>query len=240
MTSPARTPAQFTADLHAYAEKYWHHHPFHLRLHEGELTADQLRLWIANRWYYQARLPQKDAAVIANCPVAEVRRRWTERIVYQDGAADGQGGHEEWLRLAEAAGLERTAVLDGSLLLPGVRFATDAYVDFARTRPWTESVAASLTELFSPDLMRRRLDAIKTHYTWIAPSGHGYFTDRPPVAAADAEHALGLVIAHCATRAEQDAALAALSFKCDVLWSMLDAIEHASEGATESGPENAA
>src|SRR5262249_42970674 len=146
--------ADFTEALYRHSERYWHHHPFHLRLHHGTLADHELRAWVANRWYYQKSLPQKDAAVIANCPVPEVRRRWLRRIEEQDGAAFGQGGNADWLALAEAVGLTVEEVLDERHVLPGVRFATDAYLGFARTRPWIEAVAASLTELFSPDLMR--------------------------------------------------------------------------------------
>ncbi|MGW1197517.1 pyrroloquinoline-quinone synthase PqqC [Streptomyces sp. NPDC002536] len=218
---------EFTAALHAHSDRYWHKHPFHLRLHQGTLGRGELQRWAANRWYYQKWLPQKDAAVVANCPVPDVRRRWVQRISFQDGTAEGRGGLAGWLALAEATGLDRAEVLDERHVLPGVRFATDAYVHFARTRPWTEAVAASLTELFSPGLMRQRLTALRTHYPWIAPSGHGYHATRPQTAASDAQHALAVVVASCTTRGEQDAALAALAFKCDVLWSMLDAVDHA-------------
>ncbi|MFF4160632.1 pyrroloquinoline-quinone synthase PqqC [Streptomyces sp. NPDC001678] len=230
MTDPeARSTAEFTAALHAHEDRYWHKHPLHLRLHEGRLAPGELRQWIANRWYYQKWLPQKDAAIIANCPLADVRRRWVRRIADQDGSggSDGRaGGHAQWLDLAEAAGLTRAEVLDERHVLPGVRFATDAYVSFARTRPWTETVAASLTELFSPALMRTRLTALRTHYPWIAPTGHRYHQTRPDTATDDAGHALALVTTHCVTRAQQDAALAALGFKCEVLWSILDSLEH--------------
>ncbi|WP_035840516.1 pyrroloquinoline-quinone synthase PqqC [Kitasatospora azatica] len=223
--------ADFAAALYAHSERYWHNHPFHLRLHQGALGDAELRSWVANRWYYQKWLPQKDAAVVANCPVPEVRRRWIRRITDQDGAAFGQGGNADWLALAEAAGLSVEEVEDERHVLPGVRFATDAYVQFARTRPWTEAVAASLTELFSPELMRERLSALHTHYRWVDPAGLRYFELRPEVADADAAHAMELVTMYCTTREQQDAAIAALSFKCDVLWSMLDAIEHAHIGA---------
>lgn len=231
----ALSAEQFTGALHAHSERYWHNHPFHLKLHRGDLGADELRRWIANRWYYQKSLPQKDAAVVANCPLPEVRRRWVRRIEEQDGTAAGSGGNADWIALAEAAGLTADEVLDERHVLPGVRYATDAYVHFARTRPWTEAVAASLTELFSPDLMRQRLAALHTHYPWVQGSGLRYFEQRPSVASADATHALGLVTTYCTTREQQDAAVAALSFKCDVLWSMLDAVEHAATATRPSG-----
>ncbi|GAA2910818.1 pyrroloquinoline-quinone synthase PqqC [Streptomyces thioluteus] len=232
MSEPAAAGSEeFTAALHAHAERYWDRHPFHLRLHRGELTPDEVRRWIANRWYYQKWLPQKDAAVVANCPVPEIRRRWLQRIAYQDGTAEGRGGNAQWLDLADAAGLPRAEVLDERHVLPAVRFATDAYVTFARTRPWTEAVAASLTELFSPGLMRERHTALRTHYPWIDPAGLGYFAARPEAATGDARHALRVVTAYCTTRERRQAALDALAFKCDVLWSMLDALDHA--GRTE-------
>jgi len=218
----------FADALHAKQERYWHRHPFHQRLHTGALGEHEIRRWVANRWYYQQALPRKDAAILANCPLPEVRRQWVGRIVYQDGTADGDGGLAAWLRLAEAVGLSRAEVLDGRHVAPAVRFATDAYVTFARTRPWVEAVAASLTELFSADLMRQRVAAMREHHPWIDPAGYAYFESRSSAAEADAQIALQLVLDHCRTRAEQQAAEAALLFKCEVLWAMLDAIEHAS------------
>jgi len=218
---------EFAEVLRAKQERYWHRHPLHQRLHTGALAEHEIRRWVANRWYYQQALPCKDAAIVANCPLPEVRRQWVGRILYQDGAAEGEGGLAAWLVLAEAAGLSRAEVLDGRHVVPGVRFATDAYVTFARTRPWVEAAAASLTELFSPDLMRQRVAAMRQHYPWIDPRGYGYFDSRSSAAEADAQVALQLVLEHCRTRPEQDAAEAALLFKCDVLWAMLDAIAHA-------------
>jgi pyrroloquinoline-quinone synthase len=216
----------FVAALKAHSEKYWHTHPYHLQLHGGHLDEEGLRSWVANRWYYQKILPLKDAAIIANCPIAAVRRRWLERIVYQDGRAEGEGGLADWLHLAEAVGLRAEEVLAETRVLPGVRFAADAYVTFARTRSWTEAVAASLTELFSPDLMQERMEAIRKHYHWVHPDGLRYFSSRIGSARSDATYALDVVVAHCTSRDQQDAAIAALAFKCDVLWSMLDTIEH--------------
>ncbi|GHJ99709.1 pyrroloquinoline-quinone synthase PqqC [Streptomyces sp. NPDC003753] len=216
---------EFVAALRAQSRRYHDRHPFHRAMNEGALTRRQLQAWAANRFYYQANLPRKDAAILANCPHREVRRRWILRIVDQDGTADGEGGIEAWLRLGEALGLTREEMGDERHVVPGVRFAVDAYVTFARTRPWTEAVASSLTELFAPDLMAERLTAFERHYPWIDRAGLAYFRSRLTQAPRDAEHALEVVTAYCDSPAERAGALAALSFKCDVLWSMLDAIE---------------
>ncbi len=221
---------EFVAALQAKGAHYWDKHPFHVRLHEGGCTQDEVRAWVANRWYYQRNLSQKNAAIIANCPLPEVRRRWVERITWQDGTPDGMGGLEDWLVLAEAVGLTRQEVQQEWHVLPGVRFAVDAYVNFCRTRPWTEGAGAALTELFSPDLMTSRLAVFQRHYPWINPAGYAYFETRIPFVRRDSEYTLGLVVEHCVTREQQDAALAALAFKCDVLWSMLDAIDYNGRG----------
>lgn len=216
---------EFAEALRATKDRYWRDHPFHRRLHQGALSEHEIRNWVANRWYYQAALPRKDAAILANCPLPEVRRRWIGRIIYQDGASEGEGGLEAWLRFAEAVGLTRAEVLAERHVAAGVRFATDAYVTFARTRPWLEAVAASLTELFAPGLMRDRVTAMRQHYPWIDPAGYAYFESRTSAAAGDADTALELVLSHCRSRGQQDAAQTALKFKCDVLWALLDSIE---------------
>jgi pyrroloquinoline-quinone synthase len=215
------------AALLAQSERYHSRHPFHLRMNSGALSRRQIQGWVANRFYYQENIPRKDAAILANCPLPEVRRRWIRRILDQDGPAGGEGGIEAWLRLAEAAGLTRKEVEDDRHVVPGVRFAVDAYVTFARTRPWVEAIASSLTELFAPDLMTERLAAFERHYPWIDPQGLAYFRARLAQAPRDSEHALQVVTEHCQTPEEQERAVAALSFKCDVLWSMLDAIGQA-------------
>jgi len=216
----------FTARLREVGTRRYHHqHPFHLLMNEGKLAPEQIRLWVANRFYYQQNIPIKDAAILSNCPVREVRRTWLHRLIDHDGAQQGQGGIEAWLRLAEACGLTREEVLDGRHLLPGVRFAVDAYVTFARTKPWPVAVASSLTELFAPDLMANRLAAFEQHYTWVKPSGFDYFRSRVTQARVDSEEGLKLTLTYCNTRELQEQAVAALVFKCDVLWSMLDAIE---------------
>ncbi|MFC7343099.1 pyrroloquinoline-quinone synthase PqqC [Saccharopolyspora griseoalba] len=217
----------FVDELRAHSRRYHDQHPFHARMNSGQLGARQIRGWVINRYYYQVAIPRKDAAILSNCPDREVRRRWIRRITDHDGTAPGEGGIEAWLRLAESVGLDRREVEQERQVLPAVRFAVDAYVEFARSKPWVEAVASSLTELFAPDLMARRLAAFERHYPWIDGAGLAYFRERLDRAPRDAEHALELVVDRCRTAEQQDRALAALSFKCDVLWSVLDAIDRA-------------
>lgn len=214
------------------AARYHNNHPFNQRMHRGELSRAELQLWVANRYCYQRAIPLKDAAILSNCPEPAVRRAWIQRIIDHDGREGSEGGLEAWLRLAEAMGVVRDVALSEAWVLPGVRFAVDAYVQFCRTRPWLEAVAASLTELFAPTIVSERLSAILTHYTWIEPEGLQYFRTRLTQAPRDAEYALGLVLERCVTREWQDRAVAALTFKCDVLWSLLDAVE---QGAIPGG-----
>ncbi|MFB8281096.1 pyrroloquinoline-quinone synthase PqqC [Nocardia colli] len=219
-------PSEFRRALHALEPLYWDRHRFHHRLHEGQLDKDELRLWVANRWYYQRCLPQKDAAIIANCPLPDVRREWLPRIVFHDGAGATTGGAQRWLRLAEAIGLGRAEVLSESLVLPGVRFAVDAYVDFARRRPWLEAVASGLTELFSPGLLTHRLGRMRQHYPWIAEDGFAYFTARMEMVEQEGLSLLDLVVRHASTRWQQQACIDALAFKCDVLRVILDTLDY--------------
>lgn len=225
--------------LRAQGTGYHDRHPFHQRMNAGLLTKSQLQGWVANRFYYQVSLPRKDANILANCPVPAVRVRWTQRILDHDGTLTSPGGIEAWLRLGEAAGLTRDELLTETRVVPGVRFAVDAYVNFCRNRPWTEAVASSLTELFAPDLMATRLAAFERHYQWIDPGGLAYFRSRLTQAPRDSEHALEVVTGYCRSAEQQDAAVAALSFKCDVLWAMLDAIDRAYPG-TRAYPGEAA
>jgi len=217
--------ADFLARLRAVGDAAYHdRHPFHVRMNAGALSRDALRLWAANRFYYQKCVPIKDALLLAACPDRAVRRRWVRRILDHDGHGDDPGGIEKWLRLGEAVGLAREDLEEDRLLLPGVRFAVDAYVDFVRARPWVEGVAASLTELFAPALMARRLAAFEAHYPWIDPCGLAYFRARLEQAPRDSEHGLEIVLDRCRTEDEQERALAALRFKCDVLTAQLDAL----------------
>ncbi|HVH09286.1 MAG TPA: pyrroloquinoline-quinone synthase PqqC [Gemmatimonadales bacterium] len=228
MSSPATVqPSGELADrLRAVLERRYHHlHPFNQRMHRGELSRAELQRWVANRFYYQLAIPVKDALILANCPEREVRQRWIQRIIDHDGQPPAAGGIEAWLRLGEAMGVPRADLTGGRHLVPGVRFAVDAYVNFCRTKPWLEAVAASLTEMFAPLIMKERLAAMLTHYPWIDPDGLQYFKDRLRQAPRDAEFALALVTERCRAPDEQDRAVAALHFKCDVLWSLLDAVQ---------------
>src|SRR5436190_5274033 len=219
------SPDEFTAQLRDVGKRKYHdQHPFHHLMNAGRLNREQLQLWVANRFYYQKNIPIKDALLLSRCPVREVRRLWVQRILDHDGYGDDPGGIEKWLRLGEGVGLSRDDLEGERLLLPATRFAVDAYVNFVGSRPWIEGVASSLTELFAPDLMTRRLAAFEQHYTWIAPHALAYFRSRPPLATRDSDHGLSLVHDYCRTREEQERAVASLSFKCDVLWAQLDAL----------------
>ncbi|TGA88721.1 pyrroloquinoline-quinone synthase PqqC [Streptomyces sp. MZ04] len=225
MTAPW-TPGEFTERLRAVsAERYHDRHPFNVRMHEGTLTREELRRWIVNRFHYQRYIPVKDALILAKFDDPALRRGWVRRIQDHDGEKDGDGGIERWLRLGEAAGVGREVLLDVSSVLAGVRLAVDGYVNFCRLRPALDAVAASLTELSAPDLMRTRIDAFERHYPWIEADGLAYFRTRVEQGSRDGQEALGLVLEWARTRPEQERAVAALGFKCDVLWTLLDAVD---------------
>jgi pyrroloquinoline-quinone synthase len=221
------TREQFTGQLQAKGAGYHIHHPFNLRLNSGQCTPAQVRGWIANRYYYQISIPIKDAAILSNCPDREARREWLQRIIDHDGRAGAEGGIEAWTRLGEAAGIDRSELQSLRQVLPGVRFAVDAYVDFARRRPWQEAVCASLTELFAPKIHKERLAGWPQFYPWIDAAGLEYFQSRVTQARRDVDHGLRVTLDYFTTRAQQERALGILQFKLDVLWTMLDAIEGA-------------
>ena len=239
--SVAAEPAPWTADeliaaLRAQGASYHDLHPFHVRMNAGELSREELQRWVANRFYYQRSIPLKDAAILSNCPDVDVRRRWIQRIIDHDGTEEGGGGIESWLRLGEALGVGREELVSEQRVLPGVRYAVDAYVNYCRTRPWIEAVAASLTELFGPGAIKVRLEALERHYAWIDPAGLEYFRARLHQAPRDAQYALDLVVERCTIRRQQERAVEALAFKCDLLWAQLEAIE---AGDTRPGASSA-
>jgi pyrroloquinoline-quinone synthase len=194
--------AEFEAELRAKGVHYHIHHPFHLAMNGGRCTRAQVQGWVLNRFYYQVRIPVKDAAIVANMPDREERRQWIRRILDHDGARGEEGGIEAWLRLGEAVGLAREELTSLRHVLPGVRFAVDAYVTFARTAPWQEAVCASLTELFAPEIHKARLASWPEHYPWIEPKGYAYFRNRLAEARRDVEHGLRVTLEHFRTRAE--------------------------------------
>jgi pyrroloquinoline-quinone synthase len=216
----------FIDKLREVGKRYYHDkHPYHLRMHEGKLSPEQLRAWVANRFYYQKNIPVKDAIILAKLPSREDRRIWIQRIIDHDGREGAEGGIEAWVRLGEAVGIRREEMLDERRVLPAVRFAVDAYVNFCRLKPWPEAVASSLTELFAPDLVSKRIVVFERLYPWIRPEGLEYFRNRLHQAPRDADHGLSLVLRECRSREDQEAAIAALHFKCEVLWSLLDALQ---------------
>ena len=220
-------PEALAEGLRSFSTSYYANHPFHQLMHEGRLTPRQLQGWVANRLAYQRAIPRKDAAIISNCPSPDVRREWMQRIVDHDGSSPGTGGIEMWIRLGEALGVPREEMEDERHVLPGVRFAAEAYVTFCKTKPWIEAVASSLTELFAPDLMRKRIAAFPEHYPWIRPEALEYFRSRLVQAPRDSQQGLRLVQQHCTTVESQRRAFEALAFKLEMLWLMIDTIHNA-------------
>ena len=226
-STQAWSRTEFEAQLRARGAGYHIHHPFNVRMNSGQLSEDQVRGWVANRFYYQVNIPLKDGAILSNCPDRETRRKWVSRILDHDGHGGNPGGIETWVRLGEAVGIEREELWSQRHVVPGVRFAVDAYVNFARRSPWQEAVCSSLTEMFAPQIHKDRLANWPSHYGWIAPEGLQYFRSRISLAERDVEHGLQVTLDYFTSRAQQERALDILQFKLDILWSMLDAIEKA-------------
>ncbi len=224
---------EFEQKLRAKDKRYHIYHPFHIAMNSGKCTPEQVRGWVANRFYYQIMIPIKDSAIMANMPERDHRRLWIQRILDHDGDEGEEGGIEAWLALADAVGLKRDEVISLEHVIPGVRFAVDAYVNFARRAPWQEAVCSSLTELFAPTIHKKRLDTWPDHYPWIEPQGYAYFRKRLSEARRDVEHGLRVTLDHFRTREDQQRALGILQFKLDVLWTMLDAM-HVTYGIGEA------
>ena len=209
------------------AKRYHRLHPFHHRLHSGQCTKGQVQAWALNRYYYQACIPLKDASLIGRCEDRDIRREWRSRLVDHDGESADDGGIARWLRLTDGLGLPRADVVSTRLLLPATRHAVDAYVRFVREKTLLEAIASSLTELFSPTIIGERVAGMLAGYSFVTRETLAYFDKRPPQANRDSAFALAYVRQHATTPETQRAVLDALLFKCDVLWSMLDALEHA-------------
>jgi coenzyme PQQ biosynthesis protein C len=216
------TRKEFERQLRA-KEKYYHiNHEFHLLMNSGKLDKPAIQGWVANRFYYQTTIPIKDAAIMSNCPDRDARRMWVQRIIDHDGTAGDEGGIEAWLQLGEAVGLRRNELLSYEHVLPGVRFAIDAYLNFARRATWQEAASSSLTELFAPKIHQKRLDNWPQYYPWIDQKGYNYFRKRLKEARRDVQHGLDVTLDYYKTRKEQEHALEVLQFKLDILWTMLD------------------
>jgi pyrroloquinoline-quinone synthase len=240
MSEPPLARAAFEERLRFEGRLRYHDsHPFHERMHAGALTPRELGVWIENRYYYQTRLPIKDALIVAKSEDRAFRREWLQRIREQDGdvgAGSGAplpGGLELWLELAEGAGLDRAQVASFARVLPGVRAACDSYVSFVEGATLVEAVASSLTECFAPDLMERRISAWERFYPWVPRRARAYFEVRVGRARVDSRHGLAFVLEHATTRLEQERCVQALVKKCGVLWSLLDAVAAAGSGAED-------
>ena len=219
------TKDEFEKRLRAKDKCYHIYHPFHIAMNGGKCTKEQIRGWVINRFYYQIMIPIKDSAVLSNMADKDHRRLWIQRILDHDGFEGDEGGIEAWIALAEAVGLTRDDVLSLKHVTPGVKFAVDAYVNFARAATWQEAACSSLTELFAPTIHQKRLDSWPEHYPWIEENGYKYFRKRLSEARRDVEHGLRVTLEHFKTREEQEKALGILQFKLDVLWTMLDSIQ---------------
>lgn len=215
---------EFEQRLRALGNRYHIHHPFQVMMNSGKLNKEQIQGWVANRYYYQITIPRKDATFLANCPDRLTRQKWIQRIIDHDGQDGSEGGIEVWLRLAEATGLNRDDVTNQSMVLPGVRFAVDAYVNFVANSTWQESACSSLTEMFAPTIHKQRISSWPDKYPWIEDSGLDYFKNRIKEAHRDVEHGLQITLDHFSTPEQQQKAITILQFKLDVLWTMLDAM----------------
>ena len=224
----AWSPAEFEARLRAIGTQRYHDkHPFNLRMHEGRLAREEVQAWVRNRYYYQTRIPVKDSAILAKAGDPAFRREWVQRLHDHDGRAPGEGGLELWLRLAECVGLSRDEVASLDFVLPGVRRACDAYVELVERADLLAAVAASLTEMFAGDIMTKRIAAFERHYPWVDAEGLAYFRTRTTAAPRDAAYGLAFVVEHARSAEDQRRCADALTRKCEILWSLLDAVEAA-------------
>lgn len=226
--SEPMSPEAFETAIRAVgAERYHDKHPFHKLLHGGKLNKDQVRAWALNRYCYQSAVPRKDAAFISRVLDRELRREWTHRLLDHDGIGEEPGGIERWFALTDGLGLDRAYVASQDGALPATKFAVEAYVHFVREQPLTIAVASSLTELFAPKIHRERISGMLENYDFIDDNVMAYFKRRLNQAPRDSEFALTYIKQKATTREEQDACIAAVQFKCNVLWVQLDALYHA-------------
>jgi pyrroloquinoline quinone biosynthesis protein D len=222
------SPAELEAKLRQVgSERYHNKHPFHLLMNAGKLTRGQLQAWALNRYYYQSMIPIKDAVILSRMENADLRRNWRQRIIDHDGDSDDQGGIARWLALTDGLSIDRAYVTSTQGVLPATKFAVDAYVNFVRTKPMVEAIASSLTEMFSASTIGERVKSMLANYDYLSPTVLAYFDKRLSQAPRDADFALEYAKQEARTPEQQAAVIAALEFKCSVLWAQLDALNHA-------------
>jgi pyrroloquinoline-quinone synthase len=227
-SGPPLSPDAFEAAIRAVgAERYHDRHPFHKMLHSGELDKGQVQAWALNRYCYQEAVPRKDAAFISRVHDRQLRREWIHRIHDHDGLGEEAGGIERWLILTDGLGLSRDYVTSRRGALAATKFAVEAYVRFVVEQRLVVAVASSLTELFAPSIHRERIAGMLENYDFIDDRVMAYFKRRISQGARDSEFALNYVKMNARVRAEQEACVAAVRFKCDVLWAQLDGLNHA-------------
>ncbi len=225
---PMWSEDEFEAAVRAVgAERYHDKHPFHKLLHGGKLNKGQVQAWALNRYCYQTAVPRKDAALMSRTHDRELRREWAHRVHDHDGLGDEAGGIERWLVLTDGLGLDRDYVISREGALPATKFAVEAYVQFVRDEPLTIAVASSLTELFAPRIHKERIAGMLENYDFITDDVMAYFRRRLNQAPRDADFALDYIKKNASSRAEQEACVDAVKFKCNVLWAQLDALHHA-------------
>jgi pyrroloquinoline quinone biosynthesis protein D len=222
------TAEELEAKLRSIGDARYHNkHPFHKLMNTGKLSKGQLQAWSLNRYYYQSMIPVKDSVILSRMEDAGMRRIWRQRIIDHDGDSDDKGGIARWIALTDGLGLEREFVVSGKGILPATRFAVDAYVNFVRVKPMLEAIASSLTEMFSPETIGERVHGMLMHYDFLNAKVLSYFDKRLTQAPRDADFALDYVKQNAKTPQQQQAVCDALTFKCDVLWAQLDALNHA-------------
>ena len=220
-------PPSFEKKLRKLGRRYHIHHPFNQAMYSGQLTPEQIRGWVVNRYYYQINIPKKDAHFLSKCPDRQTRALWVQRILDHDGYDGGEGGIAAWERLAVSTGIDLEQLRSGELVLPAVRFAVDAYVNFVRDADWRWGATSSLTEMFAPEIHQQRLANWPKDYPWVESAGLDYFRNRLGEARRDVEHGLSMTLEYCNTAERQQKAMDTLQFKLDVLWVMSDAIHMA-------------
>lgn len=219
------------------AERYHNRHPLHHRMTSGAMSKGELQAWALNRYCYQSVIPRKDAIILARATDPAFRAAWRKRIEDHDGEDGWSGGIARWLHLATSLGLDAEAVKSERLALPATRFAVGAYFSFCASATLLEAVASSLTELFSPVIIGERVPAMLARYPYVTEDTLAYFSRRPEQASRDSDFALDYVLRHADTPERQQACIDALVLKCDILWAMLDALQHAYQ--TDNAPPGA-